>query len=182
MRYLSISQLSEVTGIDRRTVKKRLANVELHEVDGRAHRYDAHAVLPILYGEVSSENIDQRLVEEQLKYETARAEKIRIEVDKLRGQLVAVEEVARVVEKEYTAVRQGMLSIPTSLAMSLAIETDTKEIKRQLEDAINAVLAELSADERYKENEQNGRADTETSEESPDDSEAEAASDVGGMG
>lgn len=148
LRYLSMSQLSEVTGVDRRTVKSRLANVEPHKTEGRAIIYDSHEALPIILGfqSESPKETDRQLKEEQLRYESARADKMRLEADQMAGDVVAIDDVTRMVSKEYTYVRATLYSIPSKLATTLAREEDVAVVQAKLHSAIDEALAHLQAD------------------------------------
>ncbi len=150
-RYLSRSQLSDLTGKDRRTISKRLEGLEPHSTDGRADYYDAYKALPMLYASDSARGIDKKLLEEQLRYETARADKVSLEVEKRKGELIPFEDVCALLEKEYSAVKAGLLAIPTKLALQLSTVDQPKEVKRHIEDAINEVLTELTADKQFAE-------------------------------
>lgn len=149
MRFLSLSQMSEATGFDRRTIKERLAQLT-PKVEGRSHLYDAREALPLLY-RASQDNDkanSRRLLEEQLRYETERADKIALQNTKLRGGVVSIEEVAGVVEGEYAAVKAALLSIPYKSAGELATMDNVIEIKKLLDGLLNEALSELSADEK----------------------------------
>lgn len=154
LRYLNMSQLAEVTGIDRRTVKDRLQGIDPHAIEGKAIVFDATAVLPILLG---LEKVDQKatfnaIQKETLRLEKAKADKIELEVAKIRGEQVPIQDVAAIVEKEYSAVRSQLIAIPTKTCLELSTIDDPAIIKSKLQDAINECLIELSADENFKDN------------------------------
>jgi phage terminase Nu1 subunit (DNA packaging protein) len=152
LRYLSMSQLAEVTGLDRRTVKARLAKIKPHESKTKLILYDAWLALPSLYkSEVG--NIAEQSALESLRLEKARADKIELEIARVRGGQVPIEDVALVVEKEYSRVRSSLLSIPTKLARDLSQIDDPRKIQIELETVINDCLSELSADRTYRETE-----------------------------
>jgi hypothetical protein len=171
LRYLSINQLSELTGKDRRTIKKRLADVAVHETTATSIIYDTHLALPVLFGLTDTENAEARLQEEKIKFEAARAERTEIEVAKIKGELVSIEEVAKTVELEYTYVRAHLVSIPSKAAKTLSLIDDPALVKARLEEYINEALVELSADNEMIENVQ--RASNEALKESTSDVEAE---------
>lgn len=185
LRYLTMNQMSEITGIDRRTVKKRVAHLKVHKGAGKGHYYDAHEALPALYHGEGGGNIDQKLQAEQLKYDAARAELKQLEVAKLRGQVVPVEDVAKVVEKEYSFVRQQIRALPSKLAMPLALVSDPNQIHEMLQHSVDECLTELTADVKYEQQ----RIDTElalsvgdeTDEEPSDDAEAASEAESSGV-
>lgn len=149
MKHLSVSQLSEVTGVDRRTIKERLVSMK-PDVRGRSHLYLAREAIPMILfpdGVDDRKTIEKKIREEELRYESARADKTQLQVEKLRGELVPIEDVAKVVEREYAAVRAAFLAIPSKVSKELATQDSEIGIKRVLEDHINEALSELSADQ-----------------------------------
>ena len=80
---------------------------------------------------------------EKLKVETARLE---LRLRREQGELVPIESIARIVEQQYTSVRQQLLSLPHKLAPLLAGKTDIREINEVLSDYINETLLELKED------------------------------------
>lgn len=164
LRYLSISQIAEITGMDRRTVKSKLAGVEPFKTHGKAILYDANEVLALKYtvADDTPENASQALAEATLKLEQARADKARLEADKMAGLLVAIEDVARAVEKEYTYVRATLYAMPSKIAKGLASEEDPAVIQKQLHTAVDEALAHLQADTNleFTPEEENEEADT----------------------
>lgn len=148
LRYLSINQLHEITGKDRRTITKRLAELDAQPGPNNGKYYDSREALKLLYGS-GAQSHEKQLMEEQLNYERARAEKIRLEVDKLKGSLVPIDDVASIVEKEYAYVRAQLLSIPSKMAKPLANINDPQVVKDNLDEAIAEVLGELTADQKY---------------------------------
>lgn len=149
LRYLSMTQLSEVTGVDRRTVKSRLADLKPIKTEARAIIYDAHMALPLVLrtgDKMSVSQIEKQMAEEQLRHEKAKADKISLEVQKMQGEVVNIEDVARTVGKEYSYVRAALLSIPSKRAKALAIEDDPAVIQSSLLEDINEVLSHMQAD------------------------------------
>lgn len=147
LHQLSITQLHELTGIDRRTVKKRLDKLAPIAGPRGAMLYNPQEALPLLYkGSDSPEDASQALLDAQLRYEEARADKMRLEADKMAGLQVAIEDVAKAIEKEYTYVRATLYAMPSKLAKGLAFEEDAAVIQTQLHAAVDEALAHLQAD------------------------------------
>jgi hypothetical protein len=141
---MNISQLIELTGLNDRTVRKRLKTLNPVREDGRAKFYDTKEALTLLYPTVAAE-----LQRENLLFERAKRKKAEIEVAKLSGELIPIAVIAREVSKEYSIVRTQVRSLPTKLAKALAITTDPVEVQSRLTKAIDDVLTELSADAIY---------------------------------
>lgn len=154
LRYLSMSQLSEVTGLDRRTVKDRLSKIKPYRVEGKAIQYDCRKALPILFGFDNPEKKDlsKQLQEQELKLQIAKTEILESELKTIRAEHVAIEDVCKVVEKEFNYVRSSIQSIPSKCAKALSIETEPSIIQSVLSDHINEVLSHLQADVTYSEN------------------------------
>ena len=141
MKHISISEIAELTELDRATIRARLKDLS-PKAEGRAQTYPAREALLTVF-ELSLDKIKA----EQLRYETARANRIELQNAKLQGEVVAIEDVAGVVEKEYAAVRASLLSIPSKASIELSALTSPIEIKKRLEDLINETLEELTADQ-----------------------------------
>lgn len=149
IRYLTQSHLAELTGKDRATVRKRLEGLEPHSQDGRAKYFDAHVALPMILLIENTAGIDRQLQEEKLRYETARADRMELEVSKRKGELVEVESIGQAVEKEYTSIRAGFLALGVKLAAPLALECTPAHVKLTIDTAVNEVLGELLLDKKY---------------------------------
>lgn len=149
MRYLSISQLSEITGKDRRTISKYLVNLAVHTKEKNAHKYDAHLALPIIFGNGSkaADDVDDIDVE-RARLTRLQAEKAQIDLDLKRRQLIPIDEVVGELEREYSYTRAQLIGLPSRMAQSLAVETDPAVIRDELAEAINQALEEMSADAR----------------------------------
>lgn len=151
MRYLSINQLSQLTGKTRATVTKKLAGLKSQPGPKAALLYDAQEALPVLYAAEgnSGGSTEKQLAEESLKLERAKREKLEIEVGRLRGELLPIEEIARTVERQYSYVRAQVRSIPSKLAKPLSLMQDPHEIHERLNEAVDEALIELTADKEY---------------------------------
>lgn len=150
---LSMSQLAEITGFDRRTVKARLSGIKAQNGPKGALIYDSTVALPILYAQDAESDLERQILQENLRKERAEAEIREMKASSLRKELVPIEDVATVVEKEYAAVRAAMLALPSKVSQEIASMDDVLKIKILLEDNVNEALAELSADTRFAEGE-----------------------------
>lgn len=148
---VSINQLMDITGQSFRTIKKRLETLSPDSEDGRSIFYDSHKAMPLLYANENSRSTENQLGKESLLLERAKREKAEIEVQKLKGEVVFIEEVAKVVEKEYTYVRAQLRSIPSKLAKPLSMLTDPHMVHERLQEAVDECLTELAADKHYEE-------------------------------
>jgi phage terminase Nu1 subunit (DNA packaging protein) len=147
-----MTQLAEITGLDRRTVKDRLANIDPHKEEGKAIIYDTRQALPILLGYDDPNQkgkVNKELKEQELRFERARAEKLEIELEVLKGLNVPIQDVCKEVEKEFNYVRSTLLSIPSRRAQALALENDPAVIRQILEEDVQEALEHLQADKNY---------------------------------
>lgn len=165
LRYLSISQLSEITGKDRRTISKRLAGMQPHSVNGRAQLYDAVEALEQLFISDKIEGMDKKLLRVELALEEEKLQKLKIENGRALGELVPVDSVCKEVEKEYAFVRSQLRSLPSKLAKPLSMVTDPNEAYALLTDSVDECLRELTADAAYAEKSQSLAQATENKEE-----------------
>ncbi len=171
LRYLSMKQLSEVTGVDRLTIKKRLAAVKPFRNEGKAIIYDAHEAIPVLLTATATKNEKtDKLMDEQLRYERARADKIILEVREREGQVVDVTEVAKVVGAEYANVRARLLGIPSRCAKDLSLESNPSLVKDRLDQEVAEALEELVADAAYREKHNVDQPEDSSSEDSTEES------------
>lgn len=143
-RMLTVNGFAQLTGLDRRTIEKRLVSLAPILGPNRGHYYDPTKALPFIYEVNDVHNMDKQLKKENIKLEKYRAEKAKLEVEQLKRELVPIEEVAQVVEREYTAVRAHLLAIPSKMAIELSSVTEPGDIKERLDAAINESLSELS--------------------------------------
>jgi hypothetical protein len=148
-RLLSINQLSELTGKDRRTIKTKLTGVQAEPGAKGAHLYDPRDALPALYAAESTKDTEKQLGQESLLLERAKRQKLEIEVGRLRGELLPIDEIAKAVERQYSYVRAQIRSIPSKLAKPLSLMQDPYEIHARLSEAVDECLIELTADQNY---------------------------------
>ena len=132
----SINQISEWTGLDRRTVKKRLTALP-SDVDGQ---YDSRQALPLMYG--SNGQLDPS--QEKAKLDSARRELAELEYRKRRGELIEQHTVFRVVETAATACREHLLCLPARLSEVFAAEGNARIIESQFSNEIRSGLERIS--------------------------------------
>ena len=135
----------EMTGKSFRTIKGKLAKVKPVREDGRAAHYDSKEALDAIYSHATD------LAKETLLLERAKREKAEIEVGKLRGELVPVTEVEKVMAKEYNTVRNRIRAMASTFAKPLSMVSDPIEIFARITKHTEEALAELSADTAYAE-------------------------------
>ena len=138
----SINHLADLTGRDRRTIKKR---VETLSTDDQG-RYDSTQALPLLYGSSKGE-LDPS--QERAKLDQARRELAELEYRKRRGALIEEGTVFRGVESAATACREHLLTIPGRMADSFAAEGSARSIEATLNKEIRSALERITDVSRY---------------------------------
>lgn len=74
----------------------------------------------------------------------ARAEIAEMEAERVRGSLVAVDDVTRVWGEAATNLRARMLALPHKVAPMIAVETDITTCHQVIETEVHGVLSELA--------------------------------------
>lgn len=99
-----------------------------------------------LYGESKArkENVIS-LDEARRRKLTAEAELAELNLAKEQGKVVSIEEVELSWTEVLGAVRSKILSLPTTMAAQIAVETDHKIVKELLTNSVEQALTELSA-------------------------------------
>ena len=138
----SINHLADLTGRDRRTVKKRIEALQTDEQG----RYDSTQALPLLYGSSKGE-LDPS--QERAKLDQARRELAELEYRKRRGALIEEGTVFRVVESAATACREHLLTIPGRMAEVFAAEGSARNIEATLNQEIRSALERITDVSRY---------------------------------
>nr|CRH07363.1 Protein of unknown function [Candidatus Magnetococcus massalia] len=93
----------------------------------------------------SEEGLD--LTQERAKLAAAQRKKTEIEVAKLRGELLPVDEVKHVAFTLARRTRDRLMLIPHRLSAILGSEPNPVQVERQMEEAIREALEELSGEE-----------------------------------
>lgn len=82
---MSISELAEITGMDRRRITARLRNLPFEKGRGRAHRYETKSALAAIYGR-ADETLDPQ--QERARLDKARADLAEDQLRERRGDLI----------------------------------------------------------------------------------------------
>ena len=143
---LSINKLAEITGQDRRRIKRCVQDLEV-TIEGRSHLYESTDAIPALYFTPGyDDSLD--LTQERARLAHFQAKKAEIELKALEGEYVSVAEVVDEVGVSFAFVRARLLALP-SRAVTLLEGMEAAETHETLKDLIYEALEELSADETY---------------------------------
>ncbi len=120
-----------------------------YEENGRAKIYDTHEALPVLFAAESHKGIQKKIELVTHDIEKEKLHKIRMENDVRIGKLVDIEDVVKMVEKEYTFVKAQIKSLPSRLSKLLSMQSDPMIINELMTKEINEILNELITDSVY---------------------------------
>ena len=149
LAQLSISQLAEITGQDRKTIAKYLAQSGLEPQMGLkgAKNFAAAEALRILLAITNvgtTEDVAQKQAEAKLRSTVAEADKRELDLAIRRGEYLRAEEVISQVENEYSFIRANLSNIPNALARQLALEESPDAVNAALTKAIDDCLSRLT--------------------------------------
>jgi phage terminase Nu1 subunit (DNA packaging protein) len=143
----SISELSNLTGMDRRRIRKALSDLPADKGKKGALLYESTNALPLLYI-LPGDGDTYDLTQERARLAHHQANKADLECQVLSGDLISVEEVAEIVGSDYANVRAKLLALPSKAAPILQ-GLSTAAVRGHLQDLVNEALEELVADETY---------------------------------
>lgn len=152
MKLVSQTELAALWGVTTRTVRNwETKGLKPREIDGRKRLFAIpdtvrFASQPLSEAHTAHEDLD--LNYESARHKKAQADLAELELTKARGDVVQIELVRQVVADDYKRVRARLLAIPAKLAAPIASMENIIDIEETIDGAVNAALAELSADER----------------------------------
>ena len=141
---MTIAALTRITGKSYATIKKRLIMLPSVETIGREIIYNSKDALPMIYG---ADMIDDTAINfnvEKARTEMNRADKLEMENNVRRGELVERSEVLSGLQKSFAAVRAKMLAIPTKAAPVIITLGEAKLAQSTLKKFIYDALDELT--------------------------------------
>jgi hypothetical protein len=140
----SISELSHLTGMDRRRIRAALCDLPASKGAKGALMFETIEALPLLYLQPGDGDTFD-LTTERARLAHHQANRAELEADLLAGSLIEIEAVADVVGQEYLNVRSKLLAIPSKAAPQV-IGLSIAAAKALLDDMIFEALDELAAD------------------------------------
>ncbi len=112
MGWYSITHYSEITGINRRAIKKRLTDLKMRPGERKAHLYDSVKALPLIY-QAGSDKLDPR--KESALLSQARRKKIDLERREAEGALLPAEFVVDMCSVLVSNARGKFLAMPNAI-------------------------------------------------------------------
>ena len=131
-------QLSTLLKHDRRTIGKRLQDIEPDKIQGKRKLYSLAKVRDLLTSRQSQSNEKQRYEIEKL---IKQCEQLEIKNDELRKRLTPTEEVTRTWLAHVRQARQVLLQIPELAPVISGLKP--VDIKTKLTEAVESVISEL---------------------------------------
>jgi phage terminase Nu1 subunit (DNA packaging protein) len=142
----SITTLSSWTGLDRRTVQKRLEGLDFVNNGTAGHHYESTEALRRIYlGEpaATGENLDPQ--QEKAALDAARRRLAELDYQKRTGELIAADVVQETWIRMAGACRSKLLTLPGRLAVSVTGCSTVHETEQVAKDLVHEALAELAA-------------------------------------
>ena len=144
---VALSQFAKDWGVTIRTVQNWITDGMPHRtVDGerRVVRSDANAWVRARAEEAAQPDAPEDIAAAQLRYESARAEKLELEVRRARGELVTVDEAAGAVEAKLAALRSQLTTFPQRLAPVVLGCKTLAEVTAKLDQAMAEAMTSIS--------------------------------------
>lgn len=141
LRRVSLNQLCTLTGKTHRTVKKYLADLPAQEEGGVLY-YNPVEALPLIYGLNSGNKVDP--FKEKARYDQLRADKVSLEIEIMRENLIPADRVEKSWGKIVSIIRARFLTLPTRVSPRIQGLTEPQEIERVLRAEVYDALTELS--------------------------------------
>ena len=138
------NHLVDLTGLDRRTVAKKLASVPAL-IEGGVKKWDTSAALKLLYGVGVGDN--EKLDPQQEKAALDRARRLAVETEsRVRmGALLEATDVQALWVAQVGIAKGRLLALPSRLAPAVIGLGDLRSIEAVIREAIHEALTELSA-------------------------------------
>ena len=141
MSLESVSRISDLTGLDRRTIKARI-DFLVPIVEGRSHLYETREVLPVLYGQ--DDGVIYDLTEERARLAHHQANNEALKERAARGELIPAEMVIKHGAAMVAAVRAKILAAHNKIRNRFA-DLSPGAID-EMQNILTEALAELAAD------------------------------------
>lgn len=131
----SITRLSELTGISRDTIRKRLAPIL---TGAHAEQVDSVKALPLIFGSERLDPAQERAALDKVKRGLAM-----LEFKQKEKEVIPIQVVFKVIDAATIATREALMNIPGRFAAILAAETDEREIERLLDTEIRQAIQNM---------------------------------------
>jgi phage terminase Nu1 subunit (DNA packaging protein) len=144
-KIVSKAELSLILGNNEKTIFRWLKEglpIEEQGSRGKESKFDTEKVINWLL--TRSNNTDEELKKSRIRMANAQAEKTEIEIDEMRGNLIALDKMKQLWAGVLAKFRARILSIPSRLTPQIAIQRDPKMTEKLIKDALYEALNELA--------------------------------------
>jgi len=145
-----ITTLQSELGIGYKKVRGYMVQGMPYDKDGRKYKFDPTEcrewIKENIQGgnEVNLELLKVQKIKADIAKTKAETRKLNLDHKIKKGELVPIDEIVAVIDRQFTAVRARILSLPKKTAPILESARDIEEIQEILEDQVREVLQELT--------------------------------------
>lgn len=147
---LNKQELLEILNISRSSLNNYIAEglpVAIRGKQGRASQYKLEDVQAWLASKnKQSPEATEDMTAARLRKLQAEASLAELELQKERGELIEIAEVAKQLADAFARVRAKLLTIPTKTSGLVYASDSQREVQKLLDDAVREVLEELSTE------------------------------------
>jgi phage terminase Nu1 subunit (DNA packaging protein) len=139
---VSINELAELTGRDRRTIKKRLADLPSRR-DGRSILFDSGRALSLIYGATADDGQALDPSQERAALDRARRRLAELQHAEQSRELIPAGNIKAELGKAVHACRSHLLALPVQLA-GRCVNATSQEVQNEAKALVHHALDELS--------------------------------------
>ena len=146
-RCITITEASRFFKKDIKTIRKRIIGVEAEYQEGLNVFYPFRQLAEaVVMGNTDLEKSDLNLTQEKAHYYRELTEKVRVEKERIAGNLLDADEIEKEQVRIRLAFRDKLLAVSERLARAFARLKCPDAIKEKLDEAHHDVLLELGGD------------------------------------
>jgi hypothetical protein len=142
MSLESIAKLSDLTGMSRESISRKLRGYPFVTGERNSKLFQSEEVLPMLYGIGDVDGVDLNVA--RAKLAEKQIEKLDFDMELKSGALIPYDIMLSQTQRVFTAFRTRICSIPTKLAPKVVELDDPIDVEEALEDHLNEALEELT--------------------------------------
>jgi phage terminase Nu1 subunit (DNA packaging protein) len=143
---VTYNQLSELTGMTYRTIKKRIDGLDPVGVTrNNANQWESREALQMIYG-VAGADKDNKLDAQQEKAKLDKERRItqRLKNRQLEGELIHVDQIRDQWQRIVVAIRTQFMALPNRLSQMLETVSTPRERRQMIEDEVKIILNGLA--------------------------------------
>ena len=138
---ITVSKIHELTGIDRRTITKRLGPLTPDNQGKQGHFYSSEKALPLVFC-VGSQGLDP--AQEKALLDRTRRELLELDLEIKRRNAIPADVVQTHWEGMIANTRAKLLNLPGRLATSVFGSSTVQDAERSARNLIHEALQEMS--------------------------------------